>query len=83
MNSNFEVIATHWFDLTRQPDLAAWRSASERHFYDDHVRKVDGSTPTQASSLRPWIRCFTMNYLCLVEPNKQQIEEVRQTLTGN
>ena len=27
-------------------------------FYDGHDRKVDGSTPSQASPLRPWIRCF-------------------------
>ena len=31
----------------------------ECRVYDDHDRKVDGSTPTQASFLRPWIRCFT------------------------
>ena len=37
----------------------AWPSGLERRFYDDHVRKVDGSTPTQASLLRPWMRCFT------------------------
>ena len=27
---------------------AAWPSGSEGRFYDVHVRKVDGSTPTQA-----------------------------------
>ena len=31
-----------------------------RRFYHDHDRKVDGSTPTQASLLRPRIRCFTI-----------------------
>ena len=40
--------------------LAAWRSGSERRFYDDHDRKVNGSTPNLVSLLRPWIRCFTM-----------------------
>ena len=40
--------------------MAAWRSGSERRFYDDHDRKVDGSTPNLVSLLRPWIRCFTM-----------------------
>ena len=35
-----------------------WPSGSECCFYDDHDRKVDGSTPTQASLLRTWIRCF-------------------------
>ena len=38
---------------------AAWRSGSERRFYDGHDRKVDGSTPTQVLLLRPSIRCFT------------------------
>ena len=38
----------------------AWRSGSERRFYDDHDRKVNGSTPNLVSLLRPWIRCFTM-----------------------
>ena len=37
---------------------AAWPSGSERRFYDGHDRKLDGSTPTQASLLHPWIRCF-------------------------
>ena len=39
---------------------AAWRSGSERRFYDDHDRKVNGSTPNLVSLLRPWVRCFTM-----------------------
>ena len=39
---------------------AAWRSGSERRFYDDHDRKVNGSTPNLVSLLRPWIRCFTI-----------------------
>ena len=38
---------------------AAWPSGSERRFHDDHDRKIEGSTPTQASLLRSWIRCFT------------------------
>ena len=38
---------------------AAWPSGSERCFYDSHDRKIDGSTPTQASLLRLGIRCFT------------------------
>ena len=38
---------------------AAWPSGLEGRFYDGHVRKIDGSTPTQASLLRPWTRCFT------------------------
>ena len=32
----------------------------ERRFYNDHDRKVNGSTPNLVSLLRPWIRCFTM-----------------------
>ena len=39
---------------------STWRSGLERRFYDDHDRKVDGSTPNLVSLLRPWIRCFTM-----------------------
>ena len=38
---------------------AAWPSGSEGRFYDGQVRKIDGSTPTQASLWRPWTRCFT------------------------
>ena len=38
---------------------AAWPSSSEGRFYDGHVRKVDGSTPTHAWLLRLWTRCFT------------------------
>ena len=41
-------------------DNATWRSSLERRFYDDHDRKVDGSTPNLVSLLRPWIRCFTL-----------------------
>ena len=39
---------------------AAWCSGSERRFYDDHDRKVHGSTTNQVALLHPWIRCFTM-----------------------
>ena len=39
---------------------AVWRSGVECRFYDGHDCKVDGSTPTQASLLRPWIICFTI-----------------------
>ena len=38
---------------------AARPSGSEGHFYDGHVHKVGGSTPTQISLLRPWTRRFT------------------------
>ena len=41
-------------------DNATRRSGLERHFYDDHDRKVDGSTPNLVSLLCPWIRCFTL-----------------------
>ena len=41
-------------------DLYSWRSGSERRFYDDHDRKVDGSPPNLVSLLCPWIRYFTM-----------------------
>ena len=45
---------------SKQHLLPARRSGSERLFYDSHDRKIDGSTPTLASFLRPRIRCFTM-----------------------
>ena len=38
----------------------AWRSGLQRRFYDRHDRNIDGSTPTQATLLRPRIRCFTV-----------------------
>ena len=41
-------------------DNATWRRNLERHFYDDHDRKVNGSTPNLVSLLRPCIRCFTL-----------------------
>ena len=41
-------------------DNATWHSGLERSFYDDHDRKVEGSTPNLVSLLRPWIRCFTL-----------------------
>ena len=41
-------------------DNATWRSGLELVFYDDHDRKIKGSTPNLVSLLRPWIRCFTL-----------------------
>ena len=41
-------------------DNAAWRIGLKRRFYDDHDRKVHGSSPNLVSLLRVWIRCFTM-----------------------
>ena len=35
------------------------RLVRQRRFYDGHDRKVDGSSPTQTSLLRPWIKSFT------------------------
>ena len=71
MNTN---LFSHWFDLTlnQTPSLFTWpadivfywsaarRNSLELHFYNDHDRKVDGSTPTHASLLCPWIRCCTI-----------------------
>ena len=37
--------------------MAEWFGAS---ILRRHDRKVNGSTPSQASLLRPWIRCFTI-----------------------
>ena len=41
------------FHVNRQCLSEAWPSGSERRFYDGNDRKVEGSTPTQASLLRP------------------------------
>ena len=46
--------------FTKTPMSAAWRSGLEHRFYDDHNRRVNGSTLNLVSLLRPWIRCFTM-----------------------
>ena len=51
------IIAESWKSV--ECLSAAWPSGSEGRFYDGHVRKVDGSTTTQAWLLRPWTRCFT------------------------
>ena len=41
-------------------DNATWRSGLELFFYDDHDRKIKGSTSNLVLLLRPWIRCFTL-----------------------
>ena len=41
-------------------DNATWRSGLESRFYDNHDRKIDGSTPNLVSLLRLWIRCSTL-----------------------
>ena len=58
------------------------RVVRQRRFYDGHDRKVDGSTPTnpRCCQLPLTLSLDKMrydNYLCLVESNKQQIEEIR------
>ena len=45
----FEV----WLVFKGLVKRAAWRGSSELHFYDGCYRKVEGSTPTQASLLHP------------------------------
>ena len=64
--SSWSMMLRHSRAEVSSPDIrtakrqsAAWRSGLERRFYDGHDRKVDDSTPTKASLLRPWIRCFT------------------------
>ena len=52
-----EVFSFSMYDKLNES--AAWPSGSQRRFYDGHDRKVDSSTPTLASMLRPWVRCFT------------------------
>ena len=56
---NLPHIPTHFLTSPPTSLSAAWPSCSERRFYDGHDRKLDGSTPTQASLLRTWIRWFT------------------------
>ena len=56
----FSQIIEHFFSPITDHLSAAWRSGSERRFYDDHDRKVSGSTPNLVTLLRPWIRCFKM-----------------------
>ena len=65
------------FQVNRQCLSVAWPSGLEDRFYDGHHRKIDGSTPSQASLLRPWIH----NYICSVKSNKQQIE-MKQNSSG-
>ena len=55
-------------------------SELEHRFYDDHDRKVVRSTLTQASLLRPWIRCFMMIISAWWFLNKQQIKKARSTV---
>ena len=61
---DYETVGLHFYlkinNIPKNQQSAAWRSGSERRFYDDHDRKVNGSTPNLVSLLRPWIRCFTM-----------------------
>ena len=49
------VVRSERIDLS-----AVWCSGFERRFHNGGDRKVDGSTPNQASLLHSWIRCFTM-----------------------
>ena len=62
--------------------LVAWPSGSRRRFYDGHDRKVDGSTPTHASLLRPRTlsKMLYDNYHRVVESDKPQIEAVRSKI---
>ena len=48
---------------------AVWHSGSERRFYNDHDRKVNGSTPNLVLD-----KMLHDDYFCLVESGKQQIE---------
>ena len=51
------IVGSALFDFSPQRDVVV-RSIVCR-FYDDD-RKVDGTTPTQALLLRPWIKYFTI-----------------------
>ena len=61
---------------------AARRSGSERRFYDEHDRKVNGSTPNLVSLLRPWIRCFTMIISAWWNPASSKLKKSKENSTG-
>ena len=63
-------------------ESAAWRSGSERRFYDDHDRKVNGSTPNLVSLLRPWIRCFTMIISAWWNLESSKLKKSEENSTG-
>ena len=50
--------------------------------FDDHDRKVDGSTPTQASLLRPWIRCFAIIISAWWNLTSSKLKNQKQNSTG-
>ena len=64
--------------LSHKNDPSIWWAACPNGSWlccsNDHARKIDGSTPTQASLLRPWV----INYLCLVKSNEQPQSQKQQ-----
>ena len=54
---------------------AVWPSGSEHRFYVGHDRKVDASTPTEASLLRPWIRYFTIIISAWWNPKSSKLKK--------
>ena len=58
--NGFEKIESECFVCWTRQSVRFYRQCgTERCCYDGHDRMVDSSIPTQASSLRLWIRCFT------------------------
>ena len=55
--------------------LAAMRSGSKRCFDDGHDHKVDGSTPTQALLLRPWIKFFMIIIPAWWDPTSSKLKK--------
>ena len=49
------------------------RSGLERHFYDDHDRKVDG-TSQPSLVVASLDKMLHVDYLCLVKSGKRQIK---------
>ena len=82
----FEVLSTTEETLfNSRSDIvmsAAWRSGSERRFYDDHDREVNGSTLNLVSLLRPWIRCFTMIISAWWNLTSSKLKKSEENLTG-
>ena len=92
VNTNFKFIGLTWLGIepestapvySSEADAASTRpSSSERRFYDDHDRKVNGSTPSLVSLLRPWIRCFMMILSAWWNPASSKLKKSEENLTG-
>ena len=60
----------------------AWCSGSERRFYNDHDRKVNGLTPNPFSLWCPWIRCFMITVSAWWNPASSKLKKSEENSTG-